>query len=575
MINNTAFAYMEKLQYKVKSLTAQVEAFKSGEKYIKMRDFYENLLAVKDRAIKKLKRELAEVRARYTDVRNNWQEVIEDMEKEHAKAIGVKDRAIESLRKQLLHAQDMIAEQKAKILAKTKELYQAQTELEDEKGKVLKLKAQINRDHENSSKPSSQATNKKKITNNRESTGRKPGGQKGHTGHKRKQYTPTNTISVPPPEKYLNNPDYKPTGKIIKKQNVGIKISLTVDEYHTPEYRYVPTGQRVHAEFPEGLDNEVCYDESIKAFAFLLNNNCNVSIDKTSEFLCALTGGELKISKGMINRLSKEFSAKSAHIQQKTFADMLLSPVMCTDFTTARVNGKNMNVLVCATETGVLYFAREHKGHEGIKDSPVEVYQFTLVHDHDKTFCNYGGKHQECLEHVLRYLKDSIANEKNLTWNSHMHKLIGEMIHFRKGLAPDETRNPIDIAPDYVTAFKERYDDILATAASEYEYEPPNMKYYPNGFNLFKRLRDYKDNHLLFLHDIRVPHTNNLAERLLRLFKRKQLQVMCFRSFGGLDDLCNALGVIATISSTEDNLYDAVASIFNGVVSVSHSSGIA
>ena len=31
-------------------------------------------------------------------------------------------------------------------------------------------------------------------------------------------------------------------------------------------------------------------------------------------------------------------------------------------------------------------------------------------------------------------------------------------------------------------------------------------------------------NHLLFLHDLRIPATNNEAERLLRNYKRKQAQ---------------------------------------------------
>ena len=571
MLPKKAFEFMTNLQYKVKDLTEQVRAFKSGEKYQKLVKFFEEALVAKDRAIRQLKHELAELRAQYVDVRNNWLEVTEDLEAEHAKVIKQKNRMIDTLQKALWKAQNTIDDLKDKLLAQKKELYKVQTELEDEKGKVLKLKAQINRDHENSGIPSSQKPNCKKITNNREKTGRKPGGQQGHKGHARKQHTPTNTILMPPPEKYTDNPDYKPTGKTIKKQKVGIKISLIVDEYHTPEYRYLPTGQRVHAAFPEGLVNEVCYDESIKAFAFLLNNNCNVSIDKTSEFLCALTGGELKISKGMINKLSKEFSLKSTYMQEKVFADMLLSPVMGTDFTVARVNGKNMNVLVCVTEAGVIYFARENKGHEGVKGSPVVSYQFTLLHDHDKTFYKYGDKHQECLEHILRYLKDSMDNEKNLTWNSLMHKLIGEMIHFRKGLDAGETRSPIDIAPEEVTALIERYDDILNTAALEYDYEPPNMKYYPDGFNLFKRLRDYKDNHLLFLYDIRVPHTNNESERLLRVFKRKQQQVMCFRSFGGLDNLCRSLGVLATIAATEENLFEAVVAIFKGSPSSSHS----
>jgi hypothetical protein len=51
------------------------------------------------------------------------------------------------------------------------------TELEEQKGTNRKLKAQINRDYENSSIPSSQKPNP--ITNNREKTGRKPGGQPG------------------------------------------------------------------------------------------------------------------------------------------------------------------------------------------------------------------------------------------------------------------------------------------------------------------------------------------------------------------------------------------------------------
>ncbi|MGE9860822.1 hypothetical protein ACQQ93_12885 [Lachnospiraceae bacterium SGI.256] len=39
-------------------------------------------------------------------------------------------------------------------------------------------------------------------------------------------------------------------------------------------------------------------------------------------------------------------------------------------------------------------------------------------------------------------------------------------------------------------------------------------------------MEKYKANHLLFLHDARVPATNNEAERLLRNYKRKQAQAV-------------------------------------------------
>jgi hypothetical protein len=466
------------------------------------------------------------------------------------------------MEERLLEAEQKLDETKIKFNEKTKETYRVLTELEDEKGKNLKLKAQINRDHENSSKPSSLIPNRKKITNNREPSGKKPGGQLGHDLHPRTKHTPTHLIEIPAPEIYTGSPDYKPTGKIIKKQLVDIRVELIVNEYSTPEYRNVHTGDRVHAEFPGGLVLDVTYGGNIKAFAFLLNNYCNVSIDKVSDFLSELTNSTLRVSKGMINGLAREFSLKTKTEQEKIFTDMLLSPVMNIDFTTANVNGKKVAVAVCATSDNVLYFAREHKGREGINGTPAEDYQNTLVHDHDITYYNYGDKHQECNDHVLRYLLDSIKNEANLKWNKKMRKLIQEMIHFRKSLDPNDDRNPDMIDPDRVKELEDKYGEILLLAKNEYEFMPPN-KYYKDGFNLYLRLKKYKDAHTLFLHDRRVPYSNSVCERLLRIYKRKQHQVMSFRSFAGLDELCNVLGIIATIRARGENLFESVSAIFN------------
>jgi len=560
-VSNSIFGFLTTLQYRVKNLTAQVDAFESGQKYIDLEADYKTRIAQKDRENSKLKRELADADRQVIKVRNMWMQVNEDLVKAHTKELSKKDRKIKELEEQVLKMQIMLDAEKEKYKDKVRELYQVKTELEDEKGKNLKLTAQINRDYENSSKPSSLKPNHKKITNNREKTGKKPGGQVGHKGHSRKKHVPTNQIEIPAPDKYSNSPDYKLTGKVITKQLVDIHVEIIVDEYSTPEFRNVHTGQRVHAEFPEGLVNEVNYSGNIKAIAFLLNNRCNVSIGNVSEFLSELTDGELKISTGMISGLSKEFSLKTEAEQKKAFANILLSPVIYTDFTSARVNGKNMNVMVCANESTILYFAREHKGHEGVKGTPVEVFQGSLVHDHDRTFYNYGSAHQECLEHVSRYLKNSMDNEPNLQWNRRMRELIGEMIHFWNCLDPDDVRNPDQIEPGKVNDFETKFDEILRLAKDEYEYEPPT-KYYREGFNLHKKLFDYRDNHLLFLHDRRIEPTNNLSERLLRIFKRKQHQVMVFRSWGGLDNLCDSLGVIASLRARGSMLYDSVADIF-------------
>ena len=560
-MTNAQFAYIENLQYKVKDLTAQVSAYKSGEKYQAITAFYDTLLATKDREIRKVKLELAEVRAQYVDVRNNWQEVIEDLESEHIKALAKKNRAIAALWRRIVKLEKENIELRQKSQKRIEKLYAALIELEDEKAKVQKLKAQISRDYESSGIASSMAANKKKITNNREKTDRKPGGQPGHPGHRRRQYEPTAKVKIPIPDK-LWHPDYKETGRIIKKQLVELQVNLLVTEWATPEFRDMATGQRVHADFPEGLINEVTYGGSVKALAFIVQNHCNVSIMKTSDLLYELTGGKLRLSSGTICNLAKEFSQKTQAQQKKAFADMLLAPTMYTDFTSARVNGKNQAVIVCANDTHVIYFAKEHKGHEGVKDTPLETYQGTVVHDHDKTFYSYGSNHQECLEHIRRYLKDGMLNEPNRKWHAQMRQLINEMLSFKKSIDPTDNRNPDETDPESVATFETRYDEILNLAANEYEYEPPNMKYYPDGFNLYKRMMDFRQNHLLFLHDKNVGPTNNLSERLLRVFKRKQHQVMSFRSPDGLGVLCDSLGVIASMVNQGLNLFDSVTNIF-------------
>jgi hypothetical protein len=556
------FELITNLQYKVKGLEARVRAFESGEKYAALRTELKARLAGKEREIRGLKAELAGAYRQTAAQRHEWWGVFEDTEKEHEKELARKDSEIKKMEERALRAERQRDDLKDRLKEKALELYQVKTELEDERGKGQKLLAQINRDYENSSLPSSRRPNHKKIANNRAQTGKKPGGQPGHKGHGRKALPPTSRINIPAPEEYMSGHNFTPTGKIITKQSLNLSVNLIVDEYATPEFRDARTRQRVHADFPEGVVNDVNYGGSVRAFAYLLNNYCNVSVGKVSDFLAELTGGKLRISTGMINGLSKKFSQKTAADQKRAFADLLLSPVMNVDFTSARVNGKNMNVLVCATPSTAMYLAREHKGHEGVKDSPVESYQRALIHDHDITFYSYGRYHQECLEHVLRYLKDSLENETGLQWNRLMRELIREMIHFRNGLDPEDGRNPDEVDPERVKELEARYDEILGIAEREYEYEPPN-KYYLDGFKLSNKLRKYRDNHLLFLHDIRVSPTNNLAERLLRVFKRKLAQVMTFRSFDGLDYLCQSMGVVASSRALGQNLFESVAATFD------------
>jgi hypothetical protein len=549
--------YIFDLKCKVKSLQSQVDGFKSGKKYKRMYANFEARLAGKDRTIRDLKRELADLRRQKDKECYLWKQAADDAESEHAIEMKKMGRRLKAMEERALTAERRCDELRDKLKEKATEFYLVGTELEEEKGRNKKLQAQLNRDYENSSLPSSLKPSHKKIVNNREQTDRKPGGQPGHKGHGRKKQTPTRVIPIPAAAEHANSPDFRPTGRTVTKQMIDLRVMLCVNEYVTEEFRNVSTGQRVHAQFPPGIINDVNYGGSVKAFAFLLNNNCCVSIGKTRLFMSDLTNGALNISNGMINGLCKEFAEKTGPEQAKAFSDLLRAPVMNTDCTNARVGGQSAYVYVCATPDNVMYFAREHKGHKGVAGTPIEDYQGILVHDHDKTFYSYGTGHQECSTHALRYLKDSIENEPELEWGTRMRYLLREMIHYRNSIGPGE-----DLDPDKVKRLEAEYTAILDTAKNEYEYDPPS-KYYRDGYNLQARLDVYMENHLLFLHDKRVPADNNLSERLLRNYKRKQKQVMTFRSFENLIYTCSCMSVLASISSQNKNLYKKVTSIFN------------
>lgn len=552
------FEYVTALQYEVKALQAKIKAYESGEAYRIQREEYEKKLREKDRIIRSQKEEIFRLHQEIVTVRKNWMQVFEDLEKEHKKALSKEKAGRTRMMARALKAEADRDKWHDKWKEQQAALYAALTEAEELKELNRKLTAQVNRDFENSSIPSSmQGAKRKKIPNTRVKTERKPGGQPGHKGHCRKKHVPTETHELPTPPQYINNPDYYETGKIIRKQNVVIQMSAKIIEYTAKEYRNRRTGARVHASFPEGYRNEVNYDGTVKGLAFLLSNECNVSHGKIRKLIEELTKGEIKLSDGMINGLAREFSAKTREEKKEIITQLMQSPVMNADFTNARVNGQTAQVLILASPTAdvALYIGREKKGHKGIEGTPLESYTGTVVHDHDQTFYRYGTKHQECIQHDCRYLIGSEQNEPGLKWNKEMHELFREMLHYRNCLGED------DLDLSVVEGFEKRYDEILNKAEEEYTDEPPT-DYYREGYNLFLRLRKYKKSELLFLHDKRVPSNNSLCERLARGYKRKQKQAITLRSQDSLNVICDGMSIVYLLRSQNMDVYEKISEIY-------------
>lgn len=559
-MTNKAFFSMTAQQYELQRLARKVASLESGEEIVKLKNEKTNLINYYEKIIKKLKKELELSHAETVKVCSIWFEVFEDLEAEKQKITEQMEKKIRELEKKNLEMARQRDEALDKLRESKKAEYEAKTALQEAQDKIEALNIRISKDYTNSSKPSSQNPNHKKICNGRVKSGKNPGAQKNHEHHPRKKpENITQIVEIPPTEEILNNPDLKATEKYIEKYLVSCRLVVETTKFRTQIFRNRKNGSRVHAKFPENVKDDVNYDGTVKACAYLLKDKCNVSIGNVKDFLSEISNGELSLSTGMISNLTKEFSSKTKQERDEIFLKLYSSPVLHADFTFGRVAGKQGTVLICADEDGtVLYQSKDKKGDEGVKGSPLEFYKGITVTDHEAALIKHGEKHQECLSHISRYLVGSIENEKNLTWNKVMKEWISEALAYWNNIkkVADQEDNQKD------TNFLNRYDEMVELAKKEYDYEPPN-DYYREGYNLYKRMYEDREDYVLFIKDKSVPPTNNIAERYARVYKRKNIQAMCFRSKNGVEYFCNGLSVIQTIKNRGENLFIAATNRFN------------
>ena len=555
-MNDREYFMTTSLSYQLKAARRELADFRSGEAYRKLRADYEDIIRSQNATIKKLQKERDDFSISHKGITRQWMEVVEDVQKESEKEVEKFKKTIVELLDIIISLKNRNGELDEKRKKALKDYYGMAAALDEAQGLVVKLTAQANHNYENSSLPSSKCIGSKKIMNNREKSGKKPGAQPGHAHHPRKPLEPGRIVEIKTEERFKDTSRYVPTGAAVTRQVIGIAVMPVVTQYQAEEFYDRKKGRKVHPAFLAGVTDDVNYDESMKAVLFLLNSRCNVSLEKTARFISDITDGALQPSVGMISGLCREFALKSRAEQDSLFKALLDAPVMHVDGPAARVDGANCHVIVCSNGRATMYFARKGKGHAAVRGTPVEAFGGILIHDHEATFYSYGCDHQECKVHIERYLRDSMEIEEGLVWNRQMLELIQEMIH-ENNLAPTE-----GIAEEKIAEFEARYDAIVQTATKEYADNPPS-EYYRDGYNLYLRMAEYRHNHFLFLSNPLVAPDKKLCERKARVLKGKINQAISLRSLEDLADFCDCLSVLDHFA-TEDgaNLYQSVKCIF-------------
>ena len=105
--------------------------------------------------------------------------------------------------------------------------------------------------------------------------------------------------------------------------------------------------------------------------------------------------------------------------------------------------------------------------------------------------------------------------------------------------------------------YSRKYDDILKTASREYQSDYEANAYKDDERKLITRLGEYKENHLLFMHDFKIPFTNNRAEADIRPAKRK-LNVGIFRSQNGARCYLRIRSFISTFLKNNLDIFERI-----------------
>ena len=442
---------------------------------------------------------------------------------------------------------------------------------------IKDLRRQLNMDSHNSSKPPSSDGYKKpnKARSLRKPTGRKPGGQNGHSGANMKVPHEPDEVKKHHPDKCMTCPHFAScvaNGKVFecgeKRFIVEAVVTTKVIEHQSMKAVACPCGEsKLKGEFPEEVKAYVQYGDTFTAMAGLLSTFGAVSTDRIQTIIDGMFN--VTLSEGTICSMVEKCGQKVTPIVEKIKELLIGSCVVNFDETGVRVEGSTQWVHNSSNAKYTYLTVNKKRGQEGIEDNGViQNIGGTAVHDCWGAYWKFKDiLHAVCCAHLLRELIANIENNPTHIWAERLKTLLITM-KTAKEQAIEEGKT--ELREDLIKALEYEYDEIMAYANMEC---PPPDKIEPKKRGkkkkgkeraLIDRLIKLKDSVCLFIHNFPVPFDNNQAERDLRNVKTKAKVSGCFRTKAGAQTYLKITSYLSTAKKHGINAFEALALAFKG-----------
>jgi transposase len=221
---------------------------------------------------------------------------------------------------------------------------------------------------------------------------------------------------------------------------------------------------------------------------------------------------------------------------------VLASPVVCSDETSVRVQGKNWWEWVFVTTIAVLHVIKPSRGKAVVTALFGEIRPEVWVSDMLGSQRGHAGQWQVCLAHLLRDAKYAIE-DGDTAFSAPFRRLLLRAIAIgrRRETLKDTT------LMQYLYDLDRRLDRIIAIA-------PTGQA----GLKLRKRILANRTHLFVFMTRREVPATNNVSERHLRPSVIFRKVTNGFRCEWGAETYAAFRSVVSTAKANRASVYDTI-----------------
>lgn len=447
----------------------------------------------------------------------------------------------------------------------------------DLEARVKDLEGSMAKDSHNSSlPPSSDKGKRRKKRSLRRSSGRKPGGQPGHTGHTLRMVDEPDKVEHLVPERCEHCGESLSEAETIdieRRQVLDIPPGrLEATEYQAHRIRCPHCDGTTRAAFPDKVAQPVQYGERIRAEAIYLHCQQLLPFQRTTEVMSDMLG--CNISEGSLQAAITECFETLGDTEEQIKQVLVQAPVIGVDETGMYVDGKREWLHVCRTSLLTHYAHHPKRGNEATDAIGIlPLFRGTGEHDSWAAYAKYPWTHSLCNAHHGRELL-FVWEQYEQSWAMSMWELLLEIKHaVEDARACGKDALDEEVKGEFYARYARVLDEGLSVNPAQ-ERARHERRTLPEGqparkgrrgrikqtktYNLLIRMQRKRDEVLRFMTDFRVPFDNNGAERDIRMMKLQQKTSGCFRTSMGATIFCRIRSYMSTARKQGYNILSAV-----------------